>query len=196
MTAHAAQCKCGVHGFAMNPYVSLPVATTPYYREARVTFPRRQTACRMRHCCARRIDKIGNRRKLGCTSTRSAERQRMIEVEANRIAALNAAKPRVGSAIGKHCSSSSCSLAMEVFLLGFQRGHSLLRKRMAPLTRAAPAALPLPPRQRDKTASLSVLKSGRNALRSHPSPQRRRTLSPSFTSKAKMTASSVCALTR
>ena len=29
----------------MNPYVSLHVATAPYYREARVTVDRRQTAC-------------------------------------------------------------------------------------------------------------------------------------------------------
>ena len=27
---------CGVHGFAMNTYYSLPVATAPYYREVRV----------------------------------------------------------------------------------------------------------------------------------------------------------------
>ena len=63
-TARAAQCGCGVHGFAMNPYVSLRLATAPYYREARVTLPRRQTACRMRHCCARRIqrnDRISGR---------------------------------------------------------------------------------------------------------------------------------------
>ena len=65
---------CGVHGFAMNPYVSLHISTAPYYREARVTFARRQTACRMRHCCARRIVGTGGRRKLGCTSTRWAER--------------------------------------------------------------------------------------------------------------------------
>ena len=41
---------CGVHGFAMNPCESLPLSTAPYYREARVTFVWRQTACRMRHC--------------------------------------------------------------------------------------------------------------------------------------------------
>ena len=43
--ARAAQCGCGVHGFAMNPYVSIYPSTAPYYREARVTLPRRQTAC-------------------------------------------------------------------------------------------------------------------------------------------------------
>ena len=86
--ARAAQCRCGVHGFAMNPYCSLPLAHAPYYRGARVTFARRQTACEMRHCCARRIVETGGRRKLGCTSTRWAERQRIIEAEANRIAML------------------------------------------------------------------------------------------------------------
>ena len=35
----------GVHGFAMNPYYSLPLATAPYYREARVTVVGRQIAC-------------------------------------------------------------------------------------------------------------------------------------------------------
>ena len=78
--------RCGVHGFAMNPCESLPVATAPYCREARVTVPRRQTACRMQHCCARRIVECSVRRKLGCTTTRLAERQRMIEAEANRFA--------------------------------------------------------------------------------------------------------------
>ena len=92
---------------------SLPVATAPYYREARVTLERRQTACRMRHCCTRCIEECSGRRKLGCTPTRSAERhpqgvcrirkaaepptaaqQRMIGAEANRIAASNAATPR------------------------------------------------------------------------------------------------------
>ena len=88
--------RCGVHGFAMNPCDSLPTATAPYYREARVTFPRRQTACGIRHCCARRIEECRGRRILVCTPTRSAERQRIIEAEANRIAMLNAALPRAG----------------------------------------------------------------------------------------------------
>ena len=61
---------CGVHGFAMNPCESLPLSTAPYYREARVTFAWRQTACRMRHCCARRIVETGSRRELLRTSTR------------------------------------------------------------------------------------------------------------------------------
>ena len=46
----------------------------------------RQTAYRMRHCCARRIDKTGGRRKLLRTSTRWAERQRIVGAETSRIA--------------------------------------------------------------------------------------------------------------
>ena len=79
---------CGVHGFAMYPCESLRLATAPYYREARVTFAWRRTACGMRHCFARRIDGCLGRRKLLRTSTRWAERQRIIGVEANRIAML------------------------------------------------------------------------------------------------------------
>ena len=72
-----------------------------------MTFAWRQTACGMRHCFARRIDGCLGRRKLGCTTTRSAERhpqgvyrirkaakpptaaqQRIIGAEANRVALL------------------------------------------------------------------------------------------------------------
>ena len=121
-----------------------------------MTFVWRQTACGMRHCCAHRIEQCSVRRKLGCTSTRWAERhpqgvcrirkaakpptaaqQRMIEAEASRIAMLTRQRRAMGSVIGKHCSSSSCSLAMKAFLLGFQRGYSLLRKRIPPFDPAA-----------------------------------------------------------
>ena len=80
-----------------------------------MTFARRQTACGMRHCFARRIEQCLGRRKLVSTSTRWAERhpqgvcrirkaaepptaaqQRMIEAAANRIATPNAATPRYG----------------------------------------------------------------------------------------------------
>ena len=100
----------------MNPCELLLRSTAPYYREARVTVARRQTAGRMRHCCARRIDGTGGKRKLLRTSTRWAERhpqgvcrirkaaepptaaqQRVVGAEASRIAALNAASPRAAS---------------------------------------------------------------------------------------------------
>ena len=109
----------------------------------------RQTAYRMRHCFARRIVETGGRRELLCTSTRWAERhpqgvcrirkaaepptaaqQRIVGAEANRIAASNAAPPHAGSSIGKHCSSSSCSLAMgNAFLLDGHTARFLSRER-------------------------------------------------------------------
>ena len=79
--------------------------------------------------------------------------------------------------------------------------HAAGEPKTQPLQAAppsAPAGCPKP-RSRAYVASAeprSALKSGRNALHSHPSFQRRRTPSPSFTSKVKTTASSVCALTR
>ena len=120
----------------MNPYVSIYPSTAPYYREARVTLVWRQTACGMRHCFTRRIDETGGRRKLGCTPTRSAERQRMIEAAANRIATSNAATPRAGSAIGKRCTSSSCSLAMKIPFSWGSKGDILFPwKENIPLNR-------------------------------------------------------------
>ena len=114
----ACRIRCGVHGFAMNPYYSSPIATAPYCREARVPFARRQTACGMQHCCARRIDGCLGRRKLVSTTTRWAERhpqgvcrirkaakpptaaqQRIVEAEASRVATLNAATLRAGISI-------------------------------------------------------------------------------------------------
>ena len=119
--------RCGVHGFAMNPCDSTHPATAPYYREARVTVERRQTACGMRHCFARRIEECHGRRKLSCTPTRWAERhpqgvyrirkaakpptaaqQRMIEAAANRIAMLTRLCRAQAFSFRRHkdCSSS------------------------------------------------------------------------------------------
>ena len=55
---------CSVRGFATGPYVSSPLATAPYYREARVTIARRRTAC-WRHCCAHRGTGAKNDRVSG-----------------------------------------------------------------------------------------------------------------------------------
>ena len=83
---------------------------------------------------ARRIDGTGGRRELLRTSTRSAERQRIIEAEANRIAMLTRQRRAMGSAIGKHCSSSSCSLAMgKPFSWGIKRGIFSFVKENIPL---------------------------------------------------------------
>ena len=89
------------------------------------------------------------RRKLVRTSTSWAERhpqgvcrirkaaepptaaqQRIIEAEANRLAVLTRQRRAMGSAIGKHCSSSSCSLAMgNAFLLDGHTARFLSRER-------------------------------------------------------------------
>ena len=128
--------RCGVHGFAMNHCDSKHSATAPYYREARVTIAWRQTACRMRHCCARRIDECSGRRKLVCTTTRQAERQRIVEAEANRLAMLT----RLCRAQALHSGGKKLVQARDCqskpFLLGGVRGlFSFLGKRIAPLCR-------------------------------------------------------------
>ena len=99
-----------------------------------MTFAWRRTACGMRHCFARRIDGCLGRRKLGCTTTRQAERQRIIGAEANRIAMPTRQRRAMGSAIGKHCSSSTCSLAMgKPFSWGIKRGIFSFVKENIPL---------------------------------------------------------------
>jgi hypothetical protein len=142
----------------MSPYDSFSFATAPYYREARVTTARRQTACRMRHYCTRRIDECLGRRKSGCTATRLAERhpqgvcrirkaaepptaaqQRIIEAEASRIAepmavsVSNTATQAV--AFRRQKAPSSPRLPIKFLSLGGQRGiFSFRGKRISPLT--------------------------------------------------------------
>ena len=156
MTARAAQCWCGVHGFAMNPCELLLRSTAPYYREARVTVARRQTACEMRLCCARRIDETGGRRKLGCTSTRLAERhpqgvcrirkaaepptaaqQRMIGTEANRLAALTRQRRTQAFPLRRPKSHSSPELPIKSLSLGVPKGPFSFAKENGPFAPAA-----------------------------------------------------------
>ena len=133
----------------MNLCESLPLSTAPYYREARVTFAWRRTACGMRHCFARRIVETGGRRELLRTSTRWVERhpqaasvasepptaaqQRIIGAEANRIATLNAATPRYGQ-----CNRQALQLFellacnVKTFLLGDLKGDILFCEREYP----------------------------------------------------------------
>ena len=128
--------RCGVHGFAMNPCESSPLATAPYYREAPVTLARRQTAYRMWHCCARRIVETGGRRKLGCTSTRWAERQRMIGAEANRLAEPLAASEAIPPRRHFHSGGTKVIRARDCqskpFSWGF-KGGILFCERESPL---------------------------------------------------------------
>ena len=121
---------------------------------------------------ARRIVETGGRRKLGCTSTRWAERhpqgvcrirkaaepptaaqQRVVGAEANRLAVLTRQRRAMGSAIGKHCSSSSCSLAMgNAFLLDGRRPFSFSGKKMGVASRGTCAALTFAPVRKRKNS--------------------------------------------
>ena len=142
----------------MSPYDSFSFATAPHDSKARVTTARRQTACRMRHYCTRRIDECLGRRKSGCTATRLAERhpqgvcrirkaaepptaaqQRIIEAEASRIAepmavsVSNTATQAV--AFRRQKAPSSPRLPIKFLSLGGQRGiFSFRGKRISPLT--------------------------------------------------------------
>ena len=112
----------------------------------------RQTAYRMRHCCARRIDKTGGRRKLLRTSTRWAERhpqgvcrirkaaepptaaqQRIIEAEANRIATATRLRRAMAFPFRRHKSRSSPKLPIKALSLGgCKGGYSLSAEREYP----------------------------------------------------------------
>ena len=128
------------------PTVSLPFSTAPYYREARVTVVGRQTAYRMRHCCARRIDKTGGRRKLLRTSTRWAERQRIVGAETSRIAVPTRLCRAQASPFRRHRSHSSPRLPIIPFLLGVQGGYSLSSEReYPPISHPARYGVPLYP---------------------------------------------------
>ena len=124
----------------MNPYVSLRLATAPYYREARVTVERRQTACRMRHCWRSPHCGVPDRRELLRTSTRWAERhpqgvcrirkasepptaaqQRVVEAEANRLAMLTRLRRTQAVAFRRHKGCSS--LGLPIKRLSFGRSH-------------------------------------------------------------------------
>ena len=123
--------RCGVHGFAMNPCELLLRSTAPYYREARVTVARRQTACGMRHCCARRIVECLDRRELLRTSTRWAERQRIIEAEANRIATATRLRRAMAVQSASIAALRAARLQCEFSLGGFKGGISLFEKEIS-----------------------------------------------------------------
>ena len=111
-----------------------------------MTVARRQTAYRMRHCCARRIDKTGGRRKLLRTSTRWAERQRIVGAETSRIAKSLAAS--VSDAATQAVDSTSVAALRAAGLqwrgqgagpLAFSwgsKGDILSRERISPLSAA------------------------------------------------------------
>ena len=131
----------------MNPCDSKHSATAPYYREARVTLDWRQTACGMRHCFARRIDECSGRRKLGCTSARWAERQRIIEAEANRIATATRLRRAMAVQSASIAALRAARLQCEFSLGGCKGGVSLFEKEI-------PLPYPRPPHQVGKNRNL------------------------------------------
>ena len=137
MTARAAQCKCGVHGFAMNLLRVVTSRSRALLREARVTFVWRQTACEMRLCCARRIVKTGGRRKLVCTSTRWAERQRIVGAEANRLAMLTRQRRARGTFTSETSELFKPETANLSLSLGVPKGIFSFAKENIPFAPAA-----------------------------------------------------------
>ena len=73
-----------------------------------------------------------DRRKLGCTSARSAERQRMLGAEANRLATPNAATPRAGSRIPEAQRSFKLWTANLSLSLGVPKGPFSFAKENGP----------------------------------------------------------------
>ena len=121
-----------------------------------MTVERRQTAYRMRHCCARRIVETGGRRELLRTSTRWAERhpqgvcrirkaaepptaaqQRIVGAEASRIATLNAATPRAGISIPEARDLRKPETANLSLSLGVPKGAFSFAKENGPFDAAA-----------------------------------------------------------
>ena len=73
--------------------------------------------------------------------------------KSNRIAMLTRQRRAMGSAIGKHCSSSSCSLAMgNAFLLDGRRPFSFSGKKMGVASRGTCAALTFAPVRKRKNS--------------------------------------------
>ena len=134
-----------------------------------MTFARRQIACGMRHCCARRIVETGGRRELLRTSTRWVERhpqgvcrirkaaepptaaqQRMIGAEASRIATSTRQRRAQTFPFRRHKGRSSPRLPIltpffwtvtpPVFFLGKENGGCDGQQRIALHSSAARSA--------------------------------------------------------
>ena len=96
--------------------------------------------------------------RKGCAaSVRQQSRQSCATADdrskSNRIATPTAATPAQEVAIGKHCSSSSCSLAMgNAFLLDGRRPFSFSGKKMGVASRGTRAALTFAPVRKRKNS--------------------------------------------
>ncbi len=116
----------------MNPCESLPVATAPYYREARVTFAWRQTACEI--AALLRSPHCGDWQQTGIT----AHSYKISRVAAdnrsrpNRLATPNAATPRAGSCIPEAQRSFKLWTANLSLSLGVPKGPFSFAKENGP----------------------------------------------------------------
>ncbi len=121
-----------------------PYAITVYYR----FLYKCATACQGGIAALAAVGTVGNNcivdsRKLVCTETRYAERQRIIEAEASRISMIYGGE-RSNAATQALPLPSACTIAdlqttnAGLSLGGYKGGCSLSRKRTAPFTRAAP----------------------------------------------------------
>ena len=121
-----------------------------------MTVARRQTACRMRHCCARRIVECPDRRELLRTSTRWAERhpqgvcrirkaaepptaaqQRIVGAEANRLAMLTRLRRARGTFTSETSELFKPETANLSLSLGVPKGPFSFAKENIPFAPAA-----------------------------------------------------------
>ena len=94
----------------------------------------RQTAYRMRHCFARRIDETGDRRKLVCTSNKIGRAAADDRSKSNRLATPNAATPRAGIPIPEAQRPFEPETAnLKPFSRGIKRGILSFVKESIPL---------------------------------------------------------------
>ena len=99
----------------------------------------RQTAYRMRHCFARRIDETGDRRKLVCTSNKIGRAAADDRSKSNRLATPNAATPRAGIPIPEAQRPFEPETAnLKPFSRGIKRGILSFVKESIPLLFAPP----------------------------------------------------------
>ena len=121
-----------------------------------MTIAWRQTACGMRHCCARRIEECRGRRILVCTPTRSAERhpqgvcrirkaaepptaaqQRIVGAEANRLAMLTRLRRARGTFTSETSELFKPETANLSLSLGVPKGIFSFAKENIPFAPAA-----------------------------------------------------------
>ena len=145
-------CGTPLAGAAL-PAIRYPSAISVYYRSLQTCFCLRGGIASLAAVGTIENARISDRRKLVCTKTQYAERQRLIEAEASHMsthpmAASEAMPPRRHFHCPARAASLTCKLAMRAFLLGDIKGAVLFREREPP---------PLPVQSRRRCFSPSAL---------------------------------------